>query len=493
MPRRRAFADSSHPLSHRKLAWLGLFLAATSLWPELHASEPQRPNFIIIFADDLGYGDLACYGSKQNLTPHLDRMASEGIRFTDFYVPQPVCSASRAGILTGCYPNRLGIHGALSPSARIGLADSEITIAELLKPHGYATGIVGKWHLGHHPQFLPTRHGFDDYFGLPYSNDMWPFHPEAKPGTYPPLPLFDGEKIIDPEVTPATQATLTRRYTERAVQFIEKHQRQPFFLYFAHSMPHVPLYAGEKFLGSTQRGLYADVIREIDWSVGEVLAKLKSLQLDHKTLVIFTSDNGPWLSYGNHGGSAGPLREGKGTCWEGGVRVPFLARWPGKIPAGSVQPEPAMTIDLFPTFAEIVGAKLPDHPIDGKSILSLLQAQPGAKSPHEMLLFYYKVNELQAIRSGTWKLILPHSYRTMQGQTAGADGKPGKYRNLKIESPELYDLKADLGETRNLAEREPEVMKRMLALAARARQDLGDSLTKTPGPGCRPPGRLPAK
>jgi arylsulfatase A len=451
---------------------------------------PKAPNIIVINADDLGYGDLGCYGAKNIKTPNIDKLARDGVRFTNFYVAQPVCSASRTALLTGCYPNRLGIHGALGPASRIGIHDNELTLAELCKSKNYATAIVGKWHLGHHNQFLPTRHGFDSYLGLPYSNDMWPFHPEAKKGTYPPLPLIDGEKIINPDVTPEAQAKLTTQYTERAVQFIEKHKAEPFFLYFAHSMPHVPLFVSEKARGKSQQGLYGDVIQEIDWSVGEILATVLKHKLEENTLVIFTSDNGPWLSYGNHAGSAGPLREGKGTVWEGGVRVPFLARWPGVIPANSTCHEAAMTIDLLPTIAKFIGAELPKHPIDGLEITALLQGIASAKSPHESLCFYYHTNELQAIRSGKWKLMLPHSYRTMEKQTMGKDGTPGRYRQVKIEQPQLFDLNEDLGETRDLASQHPEVIKQLMLQVERARVELGDSLTKRTGKGLRTVGKV---
>jgi arylsulfatase A len=452
----------------------------------LTAAAETPPNVAIILADDLGYGDLGCFGAKGWTTPNLDRMASEGVKFTSFYVAQPVCSASRAALLTGCYPNRIGIHGALGPATKGGLAAKETTLAEVLKSKGYATAAVGKWHLGHRPPFLPTRHGFDQYFGLPYSNDMWPLHPEAKKGTYPALPLLENEKVIDADVSPTDQETLTRRYTENAVQFIAANKAKPFFLYFAHSFPHVPLYAGEKFKGSSKQGLYGDVIQEIDWSVGEVLKAIKDAGVEKNTLVIFTSDNGPWLSYGNHAGSAGPLREGKGTVWEGGVRTPFVARWPGKIPAGSVQTEPAMTLDLLPTVAKIVGAEPPNLPIDGKYVGTLLRCEAGAKNSDRTYRFYFAKNELQAVRRGKWKLILPHNYRTMNGQPPGKDGVPGKYK--KVESGlELYDLESDVGETTNVAESNPEVVKRLMVEVEYARNDLGDSLTGRIGSGVRGP------
>lgn len=471
-----------------KLRMLTPFVFFISLATILAAE--QLPNIIIIFTDDQGYSDLGCYGAKGFKTPNIDRLAKEGIRFTDFYVAQPVCSASRAALLTGCYPDRIGIHGALSPSSKIGINQNEVTIAELVKQKGYATAIIGKWHLGHHKPFLPTNHGFDEYFGLPYSNDMWQHHPEAKPGTYPPLPLFENETIINPDVSPQDQAQLTTQYTERAVKFIEKNKDRPFFLYLAHSMPHVPLYVSDKFKGKSKIGLYGDVIMEIDWSVGEILNALKRNNLDEKTLVIFTSDNGPWLSYGNHAGNASPLREGKGTVFEGGVRVPFIARWIGKIPKNSLCKEPAMTIDIFPTIAHLIGASLPTNKIDGLNIWDLLSAKKGAKSPHEAFYFYYNINELQAIRSNKWKLILPHTYRTLKGSSPGKDGKPGKYLQVKIETPELYDLEKDPSESKNLANKYPEIVENMLGLAEKMREELGDSLTKRKGTAVRPPGKI---
>jgi arylsulfatase A-like enzyme len=452
------------------------------------AADP-KPNVVIIYADDLGYADLGCYGAKGWATPNLDRLAAEGVRFTDFHTAQPVCSASRTALLTGCYPNRLGIHGALGPNANHGIAAEETTLAEIFKSQGYATAAIGKWHLGHRPPFLPTRHGFDQYLGLPYSNDMWPHHPGAKPGTYPPLPLLDGETIVDADVTAATQATLTARYTERAVGFIKGSKGKPFILYFAHTFPHVPLYVGEKFKGSSKQGLYGDVIQEIDWSVGEVLKAIKDAGVDKNTLVLFSSDNGPWLNYGNHAGSAGPLREGKGTVWEGGVRVPCVARWPGVIPAGSTQPEPAMTIDLLPTLAKLIGAELPKLKIDGKDIGPLLKGESGAKCPQQAYYHYYGTNELQAVRAGPWKLILPHTYRSMSGQEPGKDGKPGRYKQVKS-GLELYNLSADVGETTDVAAKHPEVVTRLLAEAEAARNELGDALTGRTGSGVREAGKV---
>ena len=317
----------------KRMWWLFLTLLLAS-GSRLSAAD-RLPNIIIIFTDDQGYGDVGCFGAKGFETPNLDRLARQGRRFTNFHVAQPVCSASRAALLTGNYSNRIGIHGALGPSAKHGIADGETTLAELLKQKGYATGMAGKWHLGHHRRFLPIHHGFDEYLGLPYSNDMWPFHPEAKPGAYPPLPLIEGDRIIDSEVTAEDQGHLTGMYTERAVSFIKRHKDRPFFFYLAHSMPHVPLYVSDGYRGKSSQGLYGDVIQEIDAGVGKIVDALEANGLAQDTLVIFATDNGPWLSYGDHAGSAGALREGKGTCWEGGVRVPCIMRWPGHIPANT--------------------------------------------------------------------------------------------------------------------------------------------------------------
>jgi len=449
------------------------------------AEKPAAPNVVIVYADDLGYGDLGCYGGKLAPTPNLDRMATEGVRFTSFYVAQAVCSASRTALLTGCYPNRVGILGALGPASRHGIHADETTLAEVVKPKGYATAIFGKWHLGHHPQFLPTRHGFDEYFGLPYSNDMWPFHPTAK---FPPLPLFENEKIVNENVAAADQPHLTTWYTERAVAFIERNKQRPFLLYVPHAMPHVPLFVSEKFRGKSPGGTYGDVLMEIDWSVGQILGAVRRCGLDDRTLVVFASDNGPWLSYGNHAGSSGPLREGKGTSFEGGVRVPCIMRMPGRIPAGRTCDEPAATIDILPTVAELVGATLPpQRPIDGLSVWPLATGRPGAKCPHDAYYFYWD-RELQAVRSGQWKLHFPHSYRTLTGEP-GADGKPGPYRQAKIERA-LYDLSNDLGEQRDVSAANPAVVARLEALAEKARAELGDSLTKRQGSGVREPGRL---
>lgn len=457
--------------------------------PPVHASPAARrlPNFIIIYADDLGYADIGSFdaarGATRPRTPNLDRMAAEGIRLTHFYVAQAVCSASRMALLTGIYPNRVGITGALNHTARHGINPDEMTIAEVLKQRDYATAIYGKWHLGHEKPFLPVRHGFDEYFGLPYSNDMWPRHPQQK-GFYPDLPLIEGDQVVelDPD-----QSQLTTRYTERAVRFIERNRDKPFFLYVAHTMPHVPLFASGKFRGTTARGLYGDVMAEIDWSTGRILDAVKRATLDNDTLVIFTSDNGPWLSYGNHAGSAGPLREGKATAFEGGVRVPFVARWPGRIPKGAVGHLPAMTIDLLPTLAGLAGAPLPTaRTIDGRDMWPVLANQRTAEAPHDALFFFWG-RELHAVRSGIWKLHLPHPYQSLD--VAGNEGSPGKYSRKEI-GLSLFDLENDAGETTDVAARNPAVVQRLLEYAERAREDLGDSLTRRTGKNIRTAGSM---
>ena len=460
-------------------------------------SATDRPNFVVVFTDDQGYEDLGCFGSPDIKTPHLDRLAKTGARFTDFYSAQAVCSASRAALLTGCYPNRIGIQGALGPKSRHGINSSEWTIAEVLKTRGYATAIYGKWHLGHHKPFLPTRHGFDDYFGLPYSNDMWPFHPGVahlplaeRLKRWPHLPLIDKETIVNPMVTGKDQAQLTTWYTERAVRFIDKNKDQPFFLYVPHSMPHVPLYVSSKFQGKSQRGLYGDVIMEIDWSVGQIVEALRKHGLERNTLVIFTSDNGPWLNYGTHSGRALPLREGKGTSWDGGQREPTVMYWPGQIPEGTVCNEVAGTIDILPTLARLAGIKkLPQkHKIDGHNIWPLISGQKNATSPHEAYYFYWG-RHLQAIRSGRWKLHFPHAYRSLAGRKGGTGGKPVRYQQKRTPLA-LYDLKKDIGETTNVIAKHSDVVARLKKLAEKARADLGDSATKQAGAGVRPPGRL---
>ena len=476
---------------------LALISAAGALAQEAAAPTEPSPNVVVIFIDDMGYGDIGPFGGDIP-TPNLDRMAREGMRFVDFAVPSAVCSASRAALLTGCYHRRVGISGALGPNAQIGLAEGEVTIAEMCKQKGYATACFGKWHLGHHPKFLPLRHGFDEYFGLPYSNDMWPLHPQhadlpaaaaKRKQAYPPLPLIEGERIVRAEVTGADQAQLTKQYTERAVTFVERNQDRPFFLYLPHTMVHVPLFVSDEFRGKSKQGLFGDVVMELDWSVGQILDALQRLDLDSRTLVLFTSDNGPWLSYGDHAGSAGPLREGKGTMFEGGIREPTVARWPGRIPAGTTCREFASTIDVLPTVAKLIGADLPKHRIDGKDITPLLFGVAGAVSPHAGFYGYYAGGELQAVRDARWKLHLPHAYATLAGRPGGTAGAPSPYGKQQI-GLSLFDLREDPGETTDVAAAHPKVVARLQQLAEAARADLGDKLTGAKGSGARQPGRL---
>jgi arylsulfatase A len=429
----------------------------------------RPPNVVIMFMDDLGYADIGPFGATNFPTPNLDQMAKEGRKFTDFYVTQAVCSASRAGLLTGCYNVRIGILGALSPKSKTGLNPDETTIAEICKQQGYATACFGKWHLGHHKKFLPLQHGFDEFFGLPYSNDMWPYHPgvshlplEKRVKRWPHLPLIEGNKVINPKVTGKDQELLTKQYTERAVSFIKKNKDMPFFVYLPHSMVHVPLYVSEAFKGKSGAGLFGDVIMEVDWSVGEIMKVLRQNNLDENTLFIFTSDNGPWLNYGDHAGSAGPLREGKGTMFDGGCREPMIAWWPGTVPANSVCKEPAMTIDILPTIAKLSGSVLPDRELDGKNIWPLF-IDDQARSPQEAYYLYYG-DQLQAVRQGKWKLHFPHGYRTMAGKPGGTGGIPKNYSKGQIELS-LFDLHQDIGESINMEKQKPEITRKLSKLA----------------------------
>lgn len=458
----------------------------------------KNPNIILIFCDDLGYGDLSCYGATQYKTPSLDRMASQGVRFTSFLSAQAVCSASRAGILTGCYPNRVGISGALMPDAKIGLNPSEETIAEVLKKRNYKTAAIGKWHLGHLRDFLPLQQGFDEYLGIPYSNDMWPVNFDGTPAKpesnvrkrdYPVLPLIDGNEKIREFNTLEDQAEITTIYTERAVKFIGQNKKNPFFLYLAQSMPHVPLAVSEKFKGKSEQGIYGDVIMEIDWSVGEIMKALEKNGLDKNTLVIFTSDNGPWLNFGNHAGSTAGLREGKGASFEGGQRVPCIMKWPEKIQEGTICNKLSSTIDILPTLAEITKSPLPEKKIDGVNILPLLLGDENA-IPRESFLYYYRKNSLEAVRKGDWKLVFAHPGRTYIGFKPGADGFPGATNENFAHEEGLYDLRRDPGERFDVKEFYPEVVAELKKLADEARQDLGDDIQKIEGKNRREPGRV---
>jgi arylsulfatase A len=455
-------------------------LGVTSLiaTPVFAAAPAPKPNIIVIFTDDQGYGDLGCYGSPNIETPNIDRMATEGIRFTNFYAAT-FCGPSRAQIMSGCYAARVGHARNPSPGGAFGLNPNEVTVAEILKAAGYATMAIGKWHLGDAPEFLPTSQGFDRYFGIPFSNDMWRYHPNMPPKEnedalmkatreraaytgyagqgryYPPnggfpndLPLMRDQSVIEKN---PDQRQLTTRYTEAALEFIAAQRDKPFFLYLAHNMPHVPLFVSEKFAGKSSRGLYGDVMMEVDWSVGQVLGQLKKLGLDEKTLVIYTSDNGPWLAYGIDGGSAGLLREGKGTTWEGGMRVPAIARWPGKIPANRRTEAIAANFDLLPTFARLAGGSLPaDRTLDGRDLWPLLSGET-VQSPHPY--FHYIGAGVQqpvnyrGIRDERWKLLVTVS---REGQLAGQ---------------QLYDLGADPSERFDRIKAHPEIAQRLTVAA----------------------------
>ncbi len=473
-------------------------LTAASLAVNTSYAQQRSPNIVLIFMDDMGYGDLSCYGASQYKTPNLDRMAARGIRFTSFLSAQAVCSASRAGILTGCYPNRVGISGALMPDAKIGLNPSEETIAEVVKKRNYKTCAIGKWHLGYQRQFLPLQQGFDEYLGLPYSNDMWPVFFDGsrniseaykRKSGYPELPLIRDNKKIKEIRTLDDMSELTTLYTETAVDFIKRNRKNPFFIYLAHSMTHVPLAVSAKFKGKSEQGLFGDVMMEIDWSVGQIMKALEKNGLEKNTLVIFTSDNGPWLNFGNHAGSTGGLREGKGNSFEGGQREPCLMRWPGHIAEGTICNKLASTIDLLPTLAAITNSPLPEKKIDGVNILPLLLGDENA-NPREIFLYYYRKNSLEAVRKGTWKLVFAHPGRTYIGFKPGFDGFPGPTNeNFKFEEA-LYDLRRDQGERYDVKEYYPEVVAELKKLADEARTDLGDDIQNVKGQNRREPGRI---
>lgn len=424
-----------------------------------------RPNIILINCDDLGYGDLGCYGSRVNKTPSLDRMAEEGMRFTDFYQASAVCSPSRGAMLTGCYPRRIGFGSfdgrwVLFPGQSVGLSQNEKTVASVLRENGYATMLVGKWHCGDQPEFLPTRHGFDHYYGIPYSNDMGR---QVGREHYPPLPLMDDDEVIQEQ---PDQTSVTERYVERSVRFIRENKDRPFFLYLAHMYVHLPLYAPERFLRQSENGPYGAAVECIDWAASVLLDEIKVLGLDENTLIVFTSDNG---SRGkDEGGSNAPLRGGKGTTWEGGQRLPCIMRWPGKIPAATECNGMALSMDFLPTFAELAGCDLPDDRIiDGKSITPLMAGEE-ATTQHDAFFYYFK-DDIQAVRSGNWKLHI---------------------RRRDDEVAELYDLEADIGETENVHDMHPDVVKDLLSKIQACGEDIGDGATGVEGANCRPVGRV---
>ena len=453
----------------------------------ISCSKEIPPNVIFILTDDQGYGDLGIYGASDIKTPNLDKLAREGAFFTSYYATQPVCSASRASILTGCYADRIGVHNAYSPGSKVGLNPYETTIAELLRKKGYSTAIYGKWHLGDAPKFLPRNHGFDDYFGILYSNDMWPKHPQQ--GTvfnFPDIKLYENEtplRILE------DQTFLTGALTDRAIDFIKDNKDNPFFLYLPHPQPHVPLFTADTFRHTQERGLYGDVIHEIDTSVGKIFETLKKEGLDDNTLIIFTSDNGPWLSYGGHSGSSGIFREGKGTNWEGGHRVPAIVYYPKRIPANTRIDAPAMGIDWLPTISDFTGSSLPETKIDGASLVPLLTGIT-TKSSHENFFFYYRTNELHAIRHKNWKLYVPHTYRSLNGRVGTNDGFPIPYEINTIENPALFNLETDPREEMDIANENHEIVKKITKIADSIRWVLGDRLMGIKGNEVRPVGRI---
>jgi arylsulfatase A len=465
-------------MSARAVSWiLSAVLAALTGAAVLTVRSAPRadrpPNFVLILLDDSGYADTSAYGGKEWRTPNVDRLAREGIRFTSFYVPQPVCSASRAALLTGSYSTRVGITGALPSTSRIGINPSELLLSEILKTRGYATGIFGKWHLGAAPPFLPLHHGFDEYFGIPYSNDMRPSI------------LVEGDKALR-ELTEEDKKNYTSTLTEKAVSFIDRHRAEPFFLYVPHAMPHVPLWRSSGFEGKAPRA-YGDVMMELDWSVGRIMDAIKRNGLDEDTLVMFVSDNGPWLIYGDHAGSAGKLREGKHTTFDGGIRVPFVARWPGHIKPGTVNRTPIMSMDLLPTLAKLAQADVPgDRVIDGRDVWEWISGRRTSGLPHEAM-YFYNGTALEAVIAGQWKLTLPH--RTFHAIPANG-GTRGRQEPFDI-GLSLFDLDADPGETTDVAGTHPEVVARLMNYAEQAREDLGDRLTGRTGKNLRPAMELP--
>lgn len=464
-------------------------------------TEESLPNIILIVTDDQGYSDVGVFGALGFKTPHLDTLAQEGRRFTDFYVAASVCTASRAALMTGCYPPRVSMFGALNHTSREGIHPDELLLPEVLKLKDYVTACYGKWHLGTVVEFFPTRNGFDEFYGIPYSNDNSKYHPVME--DMPPLPFYHNETVVafDPD-----QSQFTRLLTEQSVQFIETNRDRPFFLYVPHIMPHVPIFASERFRAASELGLYGDVIQEIDWSVGKIVDAIERNGLEQKTLIVFFSDNGPFLSYGEHAGHAEPLREGKLTTFEGGFRSPCIMRWTGKIPQGTVCSEIITSMDLLPTIARIIGVELPEErPIDGLDVRPLILGKSGARSPRKAL-YYYAGTELQAVRSGNYKLHFRHKYLSVAAEP-GKSGFPSDHGNVqpmsitssglegiasrhgyRVAETEkvLFNLKKDPGETENVAHRQPDVVARLEKLAERMRTELGDSLTNRTGENIRP-------
>lgn len=459
-------------------------------------NQNSKPNIVIINMDDMGYGDTEPYGMTGIPTPNFNQVAQEGMRLTNFNSAQAICTASRAALLTGCYPNRIGMSGVLLPGAKHALNPKEETIASLLKKSGYKTANYGKWHLGNNLPYWPTNYGFDEFFGIPYSHDVWPIDydgyslvtdPKDLRSTFPPLPLISNTTVIDTIRNIKEASKLTTLFTEKAVGFIKKNKKQPFFLYLTHPLPHAPLAVSDKFKGKSELGLFGDVIMEIDWSIGEILKTLDQEGLTKNTVVIVTSDNGPWLFFGDNAGSSGGFREGKSTTWEGGTRVPFLIRWPGKIESGTVNGSLMTNMDLLPTIADITGSALPENKIDGLDFLSLLTGKTN-KGPRDIFYYYFGVgsNNLEAIRYKHWKLVLPHKSTSYNKNLQGKGGLRGK--GAVVEVPlALYDLAHDPGEVRDVQELYPEIVAQIQKIAETAREDLGDDLTNKKGKNVRKP------
>lgn len=455
------------------------------------AQQAKKPNVIIILMDDMGYGDTEPYGMTEIPTPNFNKLARQGTRFTHFNAGQPICSASRSALLTGCYPNRVGMAGALLPGAKIALNPNETTLANILKQAGYQTAMLGKWHLGNKPPYFPIHYGFDSFFGTPYSHDIWPrdhsgnkiTDPKNIRSTWPELPLIEGDRTVNTITTYEGLEQLTTMYTNKAVSYINSHKNKPFFLYLAHNMPHVPLAVSSKFKGKSELGLFGDVIMELDWSIGQVLKALDDNHLADNTLLIVASDNGPWLNFGDNAGSSGGFREGKATTFEGGTRVPLLIRWPGKIEAGGINSNLMTNMDLLPTIAAATGAKLPANKIDGLNFLPSLLAK-NSKGPRDVFYYYLHKNDLEAIRYKHWKLVLPHtssSYTPLHG----IEGLGGKIAHVPVPMA-LYDLAHDPGEAYDVQALYPDIVKKINAIAEDAREDLGDDLTHRTGKNVRP-------
>jgi len=468
----------------------------------------QKPNIVLFYVDDMGYGDLSITGANGYATPNIDRIANEGMFFTHYYASSPISTASRAGLYTGCYSTRVSAPGAYMTNPNVGLNPQEELLPELLGAVGYHSGLVGKWHLGCGEYFMPNNQGFDEFYGLPYSNDIWPvdfdgksYTPDADGkmpyrGTWPVLKLYDNRTVEREIRTLQDQDQLTTLYTERSIRFIQENKDKPFLLVITHDMPHVPLAVSDKYRGKSGQGLYGDAMMEVDWSVGEIMKALEANGLDDNTIVMFTSDNGPWLTYGNHSGTTAGLREGKQSTFDGGHRVPFLIRWKGHVPQGVVNPQLMSNIDILPTLAAITGAPLPKQKIDGVNVLSLWQGDT-RKSPREYFYYYYSQNpggvlkSLEAIRDNRFKLVFPHKYNSneAEGVILGKDGFPGRARQAET-SMALYDLRMDQGERFNVMDQYPEVVEKLKAAADLMRQDLGDDLTGVEAKNIRPGGEI---